>query len=102
MRKISRTEGVPADSCRSCMHEIKLLAQNPKIHEQIYLLTARKGLSGYVRSWRSVSMVTLLKENSILNTSLLLSSIYVHVLVRFIITFSRSGTCQLYYFVIRL
>ena len=44
MCKISRTEGVPADSCRSCMHEIKVLAQNTKIHEQIYLLMAGKGL----------------------------------------------------------
>ena len=44
MRKIRRTEGVPADSCRSCMHDIKLLAWNTKIHEQIYLLTAGKGL----------------------------------------------------------
>ena len=44
MCKISRTEEVPADSCRSCMHEIKLLARNTKIHEQIYLLTAGKGL----------------------------------------------------------
>ena len=44
MRKISRTEGVHADSCGSCMHEIKLLTWNTKIHEQIYLLTAGKGL----------------------------------------------------------
>ena len=45
MCKISRTEGVPADSCRSCMHDIKLLGWNTKIHEQIYLLTAGKGLT---------------------------------------------------------
>ena len=45
MHKISRTEGVPADSCRSCMHEIKLLAWNTKIHEQIYLLMVGKGLN---------------------------------------------------------
>ena len=44
MHKISRTEGVPADSCRSCMHDRKLLARNTKIHEQIYLLMVKKGL----------------------------------------------------------
>ena len=44
MHKISRTEGVCGDSCESCMHEIKLLAWNTKIHEQIYLLMAGKGL----------------------------------------------------------
>ena len=49
MPKIRRTEGVPADSCRSCMHDIKLLAQNTKIDDQIYLLTVGKGLS-YCRS----------------------------------------------------
>ena len=50
MHKISRTEGVPADSCRSCMHEIKLLVRNTKIPEQIYLLTAGKGLRSQIFS----------------------------------------------------
>ena len=45
MCKIRRKEGVPADSCRSCMLDIKLLAWNTKIDEQIYLLTVGKGLS---------------------------------------------------------
>ena len=44
MCKIRRTEGEPADSCRSCMHDIKLLARNTKIDEQIYLLMVGKGL----------------------------------------------------------
>ena len=48
MHKISRTEGVPADS----MHDIKLLARNTKIHEQIYLLTVGKGLRQSVHSLR--------------------------------------------------
>ena len=61
MRKISRTEGVAADSCRSCMHDIKLLARNTKIHEQIYLLMAGKGLNhlspsqGYISLVQSIS-----------------------------------------------
>ena len=38
----------------------------------------------------------LLKEISILNINLLLSSIYVHVLVGLVITFSRSSTYQFY------
>ena len=46
------------------------------------------------RSWQSVSMVATLKENSVLNTKLLLSSIYVHVLVKFVVTFSMSSTYQ--------
>ena len=45
MRKKSRTEGVPADSCRSCTRCGKLLARNIKIEEQIYLSTAGKGLN---------------------------------------------------------
>ena len=48
MQKISRTEGVPADSCRSCMHDIKLLAWNTKIHEPIYLLMAGKYFKKYL------------------------------------------------------
>ena len=44
--KISRTEGVPADSYRSCSESGKLLARNTKIDGQIYLSTAGKGLSG--------------------------------------------------------
>ena len=54
-----------------------------------------------MQSWQSVSVVATLKEISILNTNLLLSSIYVHVLVGFVVTFSRSGTYQFYLFVVR-
>ena len=37
------------------------------------------------RGWHS-------EKNSVLNTKLLSNSIYVHVLVKFVVTFSRSGT----------
>ena len=46
------------------------------------------------RSWQLVSVVTTLKENSVLNSRKLSNSIYVLVLVTFIITFSRFGAHQ--------
>ena len=42
-------------------------------------------------------MVAALKENSVLHTNLLSDLIYVHVLVAFIVTFSRSGAHQYCY-----
>ena len=42
-------------------------------------------------------MVTALKENSVLHTNLLSDLIYVHVLVTFVVTFSRSGAHQYCY-----
>ena len=42
-------------------------------------------------------MVTALKENSVLHTNLLSDLIYVHVLVIFTVTFSRSGAHQYCY-----
>ena len=41
-----------------------------------------------------ISVVTHLKENSVLNNNLLSDLIYVHVLVIFVVTFSRSGAYQ--------
>ena len=38
------------------------------------------------RSWRLVSVVTDLKENSVLTNKLLSKSLYVHVLVTFVVT----------------
>ena len=52
------------------------------------------------RSWWLVSVVTTLKENSVINTKLLSNSIYVHVLVTFFVTFSRSGTYQYCYWML--
>ena len=49
------------------------------------------------QSWWLISVVATLKENSVLNSKLLSNSIYVHVLVTFVITFSRSGTYQYCY-----
>ena len=46
------------------------------------------------RSWRLVSVVAALKENSVLSNKLLSKSLYVHVLVTFVITFGRSGAYQ--------
>ena len=46
------------------------------------------------RSWRLVSVVAALKENSVLSNKLLSKSLYVHVLVTFIVTFGRSGAYQ--------
>ena len=48
-------------------------------------------------SWQWVSVVTTLKENIILNTKLLSRSIYVHVLVTFVVTFSRSNAYRYCY-----
>ena len=45
-------------------------------------------------------MVTALKENSVLNMSLLSDLIYVHVLVTFVVTFGRSGVYQYCYFML--
>ena len=49
------------------------------------------------RSWPLVSVVTALKENSVLSNKLLSKSLYVHVLVTFVITFGRSGAYQYCY-----
>ena len=49
------------------------------------------------QSSRLVSVVTALKENSVLDTNLLSDLIYVHVLVTFVITFGRSGAYQYCY-----
>ena len=46
------------------------------------------------RSWRLVSVVTALKENSVLSNKLLSKSLYVHVLVTFVVIFGRSGAYQ--------
>ena len=45
-----------------------------------------------------VSVVAALKENSVLNMSLLSDLIYVHVLVTFVITFGGSSVYQYCYF----
>ena len=42
-------------------------------------------------------MFAALKENSVFHTNLLSDLIYVHVLVTFIVTFSRSSAHQYYY-----
>ena len=39
-------------------------------------------------------MVAALKENSVLTNKLLSKSLYVHVLVTFVVTFGRSGAYQ--------
>ena len=39
-------------------------------------------------------MVAALKENSVLSNKLLSKSLYVHVLVTFVVTFGRSGAYQ--------
>ena len=44
--QIEEKRGVPAGICRSCIHDPKVVAQNTKIDQQIYLLTAGKGLTG--------------------------------------------------------
>ena len=49
------------------------------------------------RSWRLFSVVADLKENSVLSNKLLSKSLYVHVLVAFVITFGRSGAYQYCY-----
>ena len=46
------------------------------------------------RSWQLVSVVAALKKNSVLNNKLLSKSLYVHVLVTFVVTFGRSGAYQ--------
>ena len=65
MRKISRTEGVPADSCRSCMHDIKLLARNTNIHEQIYLSMVGKGLKSNILKSNMFDNNSKLQNNQI-------------------------------------
>ena len=42
--QIEEKRGVPAGICRSCIHDPKVVARNTKIDQQIYLLTAGKGL----------------------------------------------------------
>ena len=42
--QIEEKRGVPAGICRSCIHDPKVVAWNTKIDQQIYLLTAGKGL----------------------------------------------------------
>ena len=42
--QIEEKRGVPAGICRSCIHDPKVVAQNTKIDQQIYLLMAGKGL----------------------------------------------------------
>ena len=49
------------------------------------------------RSWQLVSVVTVLKENSVFDTNLVSDLAYVHVLVTFVVTFSRSGAHQYCY-----
>ena len=49
------------------------------------------------RSWRLVFMGAALKENSVLSNKLLSKSLYVHVLVTFLITFGRSSAYQYYH-----
>ena len=44
--QIEEKRGVPAGICRSCIHDPKVVAQNTKIDQQIYLLMAGKGLKG--------------------------------------------------------
>ena len=42
--QIEERRGVPAGICRSCIQDPKVVARNTKIDQQIYLLTAGKGL----------------------------------------------------------
>ena len=42
-------------------------------------------------------MVATLKENSVLSNKLLSKSLYVHLLVTFVVTFGRSGAYQYCY-----
>ena len=46
--QIEEKRGVPAGICRSCIHDLKVVARNTKIDQQIYLLTAGKGLISLV------------------------------------------------------
>ena len=50
--QIEEKRGVPAGICRSCIHDPKVVARNTKIDQQIYLLTAGKGLNQSVRGAR--------------------------------------------------
>ena len=53
--QIEEKRGVPTGICRSCIHDPKVVARNTKIDQQIYLLTAGKGLSErHLSRWKAL------------------------------------------------
>ena len=52
--QIEEKRGVPAGICRSCIHDPKVVARNTKIDQQIYLLTAGKGLTNDITAKKTL------------------------------------------------